>query len=202
DTPEKYQEMVKGYYRMISGVDAVIGRIRKKLEERGLSDNTIIILMGDNGYFLSDRQLAGKWLMYEQSLRVPLILFDPRAPSRHRGQTPSFPGLNIDIGPTILDFARVPVPESAQGQSLKPVVIGKAVPPREYILFEHLWDFEHIPQSECIRSERYKLIRYPQHPGFEEFYDLQEDPDEVRNLINDPASRKLVEAYLLKLSTF
>lgn len=201
DTPEKYQEMVKGYYRMISGVDAVVGRIRAKLKEKGLADNTIILFMGDNGYFLSDRQLADKWLMYEQSLRVPLLIYDPRVSSGHRGKTPATPGLNIDIDPTILDFAGIPIPESVQGQSLVPLVMGKAVPAREYILFEHLWDFARIPQSECVRSERFKLIRYPQHPGFDEFYDLKKDPDEVHSLIKDPASQTLIGDFTKKLDS-
>lgn len=201
DTPEKYQEMVKGYYRMISGVDAVVGRIRAKLKEKGLADNTIILFMGDNGYFLSDRQLADKWLMYEQSLRVPLLIYDPRVSSGHRGKTPATPGLNIDIDPTILDFAGIPIPESVQGQSLVPLVMGKAVPAREYILFEHLWDFASIPQSECVRSERFKLIRYPQHPGFDEFYDLKKDPDEVHSLIKDPASQTLIGDFTKKLDS-
>ncbi|MCX6223938.1 MAG: sulfatase-like hydrolase/transferase, partial [Bacteroidia bacterium] len=201
DTPEKFQEMVKGYYRMISGVDAVVGRIRQKLKERGLADNTIIIFMGDNGYFLSDRQLADKWLMYEQSLRVPLIIYDPRVSDKYRGKTPSTPGLNIDIDPTILDFAGVIIPESCQGQSLVPVVKGMPVKPREYILFEHLWDFASIPQSECVRSEQYKFIRYPQHPGFEEFYDLKNDPDEVRNLIKDSVDLKVIPEYREKLDS-
>ncbi|MGI9138759.1 MAG: sulfatase-like hydrolase/transferase, partial [Sediminibacterium sp.] len=78
DTPEKYQNMVKGYYRMISEIDDEIGLIRKQLKEKGIEDNTIIILMGDNGYFLGDRQLADKWLMYDASIRIPLIIYDPR----------------------------------------------------------------------------------------------------------------------------
>jgi arylsulfatase A-like enzyme len=201
DTPEKFQEMVKGYYRMISGVDAVVGRIREKLREKGLDRNTIIIFMGDNGYFLSDRQLADKWLMYEQSLRVPLIIYDPRVSTRLRGKTPDTPGLNIDIDPTILDFAGIPIPESSQGQSLVPVVNGQTVQPREFLLFEHLWDFVSIPQSECVRSARYKYIRYPQHPGFEEFYDLEKDPDEVRNLVKEPENQVLVRNYQLKLDS-
>jgi len=201
DTPEKYQEMVKGYYRMISGVDAVVGRIRDKLKQLGLAGNTIIIFMGDNGYFLSDRQLADKWLMYEQSLRVPLIIYDPRVSARNRGKVPANPGLNIDIDPTILDFAGIPIPKSSQGQSLVPLVNGKTVPSREYILFEHLWNFISIPQSECVRSDRFKFIRYPQHPGFDEFYDLKDDPDEVRNLMKDSVNMRVIGEYREKLDS-
>ncbi len=201
DTPEKFQEMVKGYYKMISGVDAVIGRIRKKLEDLGVADNTIIIFMGDNGYFLSDRQLAGKWLMYEQSLRVPLIVYDPRLKSVLRGKTTTSPGLNVDIDPTILNYAGVPIPTSAEGESLVPLVSGESVKARDYLLFEHLWDFENIPQSECVRSNQYKLIRYLQHPGFDEFYDLEKDPGEIHNLIQDPGSRDLTKTYQQKLDS-
>ena len=109
--------------------------------------------------------------------------------------------MNIDIDPTILDFAGVKIPASSQGQSLVPVVNGQSVKPREFILFEHLWDFVSIPQSECVRSTRYKLIRYPQHPGFEEFYDMKNDPDEVHSLIKDPASQPLISDYTKKLDS-
>lgn len=201
DDPVKYQEMVKGYYRMISSVDAVVGRIREKLEERGFAKNTIIIFMGDNGYFLGDRQLADKWLMYEQSIRVPLILYDPRIPEKKRGRATSSPGLNIDISPTILDFAGIPVPASAQGQSLVPVVSGKPVRPRNYLLFEHLWDFDSIAQSECVRSDSFKFIRYRKHPGFEEFYNLKTDPDEIHNLVRDRAFGGKVDEYRRRLDS-
>ena len=89
---------MKGYYRMISGVDLEIGKIRKMLVEKGLDKNTIIIVMGDNGYFLGERQLAGKWLMYDNSLRVPMIVYDPRNPKHQDIQDEV---LNIDIAPTI-----------------------------------------------------------------------------------------------------
>jgi arylsulfatase A-like enzyme len=201
DNPQKYQEMVKGYYRMISGVDSVVGRIRNKLKERGLDRNTIIIFMGDNGYFLGDRGLADKWLMYEQSIRVPLIIYDPRVPAKQRGKITESPGQNIDIDPTILDFAGIQVPAAVQGQSLVPLVNGKPFAERKYLLFEHLWDFVSIPQSECVRSERYKLIRYPQHPGYEEFYDLKMDPDEVRNLMKDSSSQSVIAGYRFKLDS-
>ncbi|HWR99011.1 MAG TPA: sulfatase-like hydrolase/transferase, partial [Prolixibacteraceae bacterium] len=78
DTPGKYQEMVKGYYRMISGVDLEIAKIRQQLKASGLEKNTVIMLMGDNGYFLGERQIADKWMMYDLSVKVPLIIYDPR----------------------------------------------------------------------------------------------------------------------------
>ena len=84
DTPDKAERMTTGYFRMISGVDAVLGLIRDELEQLGLADNTLLILMGDNGYFLGERGYAGKWLPYEPSIRVPLLVFDPR-PGSFRG---------------------------------------------------------------------------------------------------------------------
>ena len=78
DTPEKYQFMMKGYYKMIAGVDQEIAKVRKMLEKKGLADNTVIVFMGDNGYFLGERQIADKWMMYDLSVRIPLIIYDPR----------------------------------------------------------------------------------------------------------------------------
>jgi hypothetical protein len=85
DTPQKYQAMVKGYFRMISGIDMVVGRIRAELARLKLAENTVIIFASDNGYFLGERGYADKWLMYDLSIRVPLIVYDPRAPRKSRG---------------------------------------------------------------------------------------------------------------------
>lgn len=185
DTPEKYQQMVKGYYRMISGVDREIGRIREKLTELGIDDNTIIILMGDNGYFLGERQFAGKWLMYDNSLRVPLIIFDPMAENHI---IEDYMGLNIDIAPTILDYCGLSIPSQMQGNSLKNLIrpAGNEPAQREYFLCEHLFDHDRIAKSEGIRTNRYKYFRYIDHPEHEEFYDLKYDPDETKNLIRNP----------------
>jgi len=139
--------------------------------------------------------------MYEQSLRVPMIIYDPRIPATKRGKVTSSPGLNIDVEPTILDLAGIPVPAGCQGISLVPLVNNEKVASREFMLFEHLWDFVNIPQSECVRSNGYKLIRYPQHPGYEEFYDLNKDPDEVNSLMKDPASSVLIQQYRVKLDS-
>jgi len=181
DNPEKYQQMVKGYYRMISGIDAAIGRIRKALEHEGIAKNTVLILMGDNGYFLGERQLAGKWLMYEPSLRVPLLIYNPREVG---GKTIEDMVLNIDVPSTILDFAQVAIPKTYQGQSLKDYTVADGSHPqkREALLFEHLWNFESIPASEGVRTEKYKYFRYRDDPSWEELYNLEADPKEAYNL--------------------
>ncbi|MCV9386638.1 sulfatase-like hydrolase/transferase [Reichenbachiella ulvae] len=180
DTPEKYQHSVKGYYRMIAGVDHEITKIRSLLEEKGLADNTVIILMGDNGYFLGERQLAGKWLMYDNSVRVPLIVYDPRI-KKH--QDVNDMALNIDVPATIVDLAGVEKPEAWQGKSLMPVVKDKAQGlQRDTVLIEHLWEFENIPPSEGVRTNKWKYLRYVNDQSSEELYNLQKDPMEIKNL--------------------
>ncbi len=86
NTPQKYQTNVRAYYRMVSGIDGAIGRFMKALEETGLADNTIIVYSADNGYYMGNRGLAGKWSHYEESLRVPLIIADPRVPQKQQGK--------------------------------------------------------------------------------------------------------------------
>lgn len=180
DTPEKYQHSVKGYYRMISGIDLEIAKIRQLLSEKGMDKNTIIILMGDNGYFLGERQLAGKWLMYDNSLRVPLIIYDPRNPG-HR-DIEDF-ALNIDIPSTIFDFAGLEIPSVWQGESLASYVKGdNPAKARTEFIGEHLWEVDIIPASEGLRTKDWKYFRYRNDLGHEELYNLELDPLEENNL--------------------
>ena len=185
DTPEKYQEMVKGYYRMISGVDMALGRLLNELKILDRHKDTIIILMSDNGYFLGERGFAGKWTMHDLSIRIPLIIYDPRLVRTRRGIIDSSLVLNVDIAPTLLDLAGLPIPEQMQGKSLVPILNGSTVNTRKQILTEHLWDLPQIPQTEAIRTDQWKYIRYPQHPEFDELYDLQNDSIEKNNLAFD-----------------
>ncbi len=188
DTPEKSREMTRGYLRMITGVDAAIGRILGELESLDIADNTIVILMGDNGYFLGERGYAGKWLPYELSIRVPLIVFDPRVERESRGKLPELPVLNIDIAPTLLDMAGVEIPNSMQGRSIAPLLAGDSLADwRTDFFIEHLFDHPEIPKHEGVRDEQFKYARYfEQEPVYEELYDLQADPMEMRNLVGDP----------------
>jgi len=197
DTPEKYQHSVKGYYRMISGIDLEIEKIREKLVETGLDDNTVIILLGDNGYFLGERQLAGKWLMYDNSIRVPLIIYDPRAGTHLDVDDIA---LNIDVTATIVDLAGIDVPTGYQGKSLLPVVWARADSlSRDAVLIEHLWEFDEIPPSEGVRTDDWKYLRYIHDTKHEELYDLRTDPHESRNLAGDPDHQETLAELRAKL---
>ena len=124
DTPERYQEYMIRYYRLITEVDAAVGRLVDELKAQGVYDNTLIAFIGDNGYFHGDRGLADKWYPYEQALRVPLIVRDPRMPSRTRGATRDQRALNIDLAPTIACRRRPPGAGRHAGTGPQPAVPG------------------------------------------------------------------------------
>lgn len=193
--PELYQKMVKNYYRLITGVDVVVGDIRKKLNDLGYADNTIIALMGDNGFFLGEYGFAGKWYGHEESIRVPLVFYDPRAPKKLHGQRRKEMALNIDIAPTLVDLAGLPIREQIQGQSLKPLLEGKSPQWRQEFFYEHLFKVPeeaidrvgYIPSSVGVRTTTWKYLRYIDYdPVYEELYDLQADPNETHNVARDP----------------
>ena len=193
DTPEKYQTNMRAYFRMLSGVDNVIARVLTELEEQQLADNTIVIYSADNGYYMGDRGFAGKWSHYEQSLRVPLIIYDPRLKSQNRGRVVSSMALNIDLPATFLDWAGVKIPSQYQGRSLASIVRGGA--PSDWRK-----DFfcEHVMLSptltwEGVRSKRYFYARYiDQEPHYEFLHDLEEDPDQLKNFVDSPAYREVL----------
>ncbi len=189
DEPQKYQDMVRGYYRMIGGVDAVVGRLRGELQQRGLADDTVILFCSDNGYFLGERGFADKWYAYEPSIRVPLLIADPRLPDLRKGTTCDLMALNVDLAPTILELAGIARPEHYQGRSLVPLVHGRApVDWRTEFFYEHLLDGPKIPKSEGLRTERFTYLRwFEQSPLVEELYDHQADFDEQDNLVAVPA---------------
>ena len=187
DNPDKAKAMTKGYYRMITGVDAAVGRVFEALEALNLADNTVVILMGDNGYFVGERGYAGKWLPHEPSIRVPLLLYDPRHPE-YAGKKPVQMALNIDIAPTLLDLAGINKPGQMQGESLIPLL--DTAPPANWrtdFFVEHLMDHKQIIKHEGVRGERWKYARYfEMNPVYEELYDFIADPLEQHNLAGNP----------------
>ncbi len=189
DTPEKYQTNARAYLRMISGIDRAIARVVAALEEAGLADNTIIVYSADNGYYLGDRGFQGKWSHYDEALRVPLVIRDPRVPAAQRGRVVDQMALNVDLPATFLDWAGVPRPAGYEGRSLAPLVAGR--PPadwRRHFFCEHL-DLAPTLTWEGVRGERYAYARYfDQQPAYEFLHDLQRDPDALVNLAADPAA--------------
>lgn len=184
-----YQENVKNYYRLISGVDEVVGNLMTALERSGQADNTVIIFMGDNGFMLGDHGMEGKWYGYEPSIRVPLFIYYSHLPDRLRQTRPGQIALNIDIAPTILSMAGVPVPATMQGQDLLAILDNRA-PEREYFFYQHYFlGSPRIPKVEGVVSRHFKYMRYIEH-DYEELFDCEHDPHETRNLAADPAYRK------------
>lgn len=195
-TPELYQESVRSYYRLITGVDRVVGDIRRTLAELGLDRNTVIVFTSDNGFYLGEHGLAGKWLMHEPSIRTPMIIYDPRLPAKARGLRRREIALNIDLGPTLLQLAGLSVPRSMQGRSLAPLLDPAARPPwRKDFFYEHTFTARGwIPRVEGVRGERWKYTRYlDTDPPFEELYDLESDPHEENNRARDPSCRPILE---------
>jgi len=204
DTPEKYDKNMRAYFRMISGVDHVVGRVLGALEEQGLADNTIVIYSADNGYYMGQRGFAGKWSHYEESLRVPLIVFDPRLAPENRGRVLDSMALNIDIPATMLAAAGMEVPKIYQGRSLMPLVAGqKADAWRSDFFCEHLMNHKAIPKWEGVRGERYVYARYfEQQPPYEFLHDLQEDPDQLQNFAGDSEYAEILESLRRRCDEF
>ena len=187
NTEQKYQTNMRAYHRMVSGIDGAIGRFMEALDEAGFADNTIIVYSADNGYHMGNRGFAGKWSHYEESLRVPLIVCDPRVPEAQQGHVTDAIALNVDLPSTFLDWAGIEVPRRYQGHSLKPIVNqGKPADWRAESFHEHFAVRNRIPAFEGLRNEQFKYVRYFDHGNREFLHDLKNDPDELVNLADDP----------------
>ena len=186
---------MKNYYRSLTGIDAYLGRLRDTLARASVDKNTLVIYMGDNGYFLGERGLEGKWYAYEQSIRVPLIVFDPTAPAEMRGKVDDRLANECDISATLLHFAGIKQPEQVQGQSLLKPLSEKKKEWREDYLYIHHFLHPQIPRSEGVVSRDWKYIRWIDGaPGYEELYDLRNDPWETVNLAFAPSHVEIREA--------
>ncbi len=197
--PEKYQESIRNYYRLITGVDEVAGNMMEKLKELGIENNTIVIFAADNGFFLAEHGLAGKWYGHQESVRIPFFIYDLRLPENKKGRYINEMTLNIDIAPTILSMAGVNIPEEMQGEDLTILINGKQESWRSEFYYEHTIDIATIPKSVGVISEDFTYLKYPElKSGFEEFYDLKMDPLQINNLVDDPVYQELLEQYRIK----
>lgn len=194
-TEEKHQENIKKHHRLIHGVDVQIGRVLAALEDPNgdgnkadsVLNNTILILGSDHGYFLGERHQAGKWYIQEESIRVPLVIVDPRLPATLKSKRVSQMVLNIDIPATILDYAGAAKPSVMQGVSLRPIIEGN--PPQNWrkVFFHHHPNIgSTVFGNEGVRTESFVFTRYPDEGSFKQLYDISVDPYQRTNLASDP----------------
>ena len=187
DTPEKYRTNLRALYRMLAGMDRIVGRVMTALQEKGFDENTVVIYSADNGYYMGDRGFQGKWSHYDQSIHIPLIVHDPRLKSELRGRVLQETVLNLDIPATILDLANIPVPAKYQGASLTPLLAG--APPKNWrtdFYVEHHANPAQIATWFGVRDSRYTYANYYQNSA-ELLYDRGRDPTELTNVATDPA---------------
>lgn len=188
-TPSLYQENVKNYYRLITGVDDVVGEMMKKLVQLGIDKNTIVIAMGDNGMFLGEHGLEGKWFGYEESIRIPLFIYDPNLPDKVMQYRAPQIALNIDIAPTILSMAGVKVPKSMQGINLINLIENK-IPERADFFYQYYFlGGSDLPREEGVVTKDFKYMNFIEH-NYDELFDIRHDPHETTNLVRDPKYKK------------
>jgi arylsulfatase A-like enzyme len=203
-TEQKFQDSAKKYFRLVHGVDVQIGRVLAALENPNgdgnnsdsVTNNTVIILGSDHGYFLGERHQVGKWYIQDESIRVPLVIYDPRLPAGFNGQRVSQMVLNLDIPATILDYAAVSQPAVMQGRSMRPIIEGD--PPADWrtvFLHDHpaTLRYESL-KNEGVRTESFSFTRYPNDGYVKQLYDVTVDPYQRTNLAKDPRyAAKLAE---------
>lgn len=188
-TDAKYQEWVRDYFEKIISVDRSVGDIVKELEARGLAESTILIFLSDHGTHLGERQLAAKWTPFDASLRIPFIIYDPRARDS-AGTICRALVLNIDVAPTLMELAGLEIPDGIDGESLVPFLEGRAPTDwRKHFFFEHQTSPaaapRPIPRNMGVRGQDQKYVVWTDpDPVIEEFYDLGADPLEINNLIS------------------
>jgi arylsulfatase len=186
DTPELYQDSMKKMYRMATEVDKACGNIIALLKEQGVYDNTMIIFTTDNGNFHGEHGLAEKWYAYEESIRVPLIIKDPRMTADRIGTENAEFTLNLDLAPTILTAAGIAPPAGMQGHDMSPLYTNfkeASKSWRKEFLYEYWDDNNDIPNSVALVGQGFKFIYWTDH-NYTQYFDLQSDPLEEYDIFS------------------
>ncbi len=212
DKPKKLLNKKIKMARAVTGIDRFVGRLREQLEAMGVADNTIIVFASDHGLLLGEHGLGGKTFLYEETLRIPLIVYSPRFEEQTRGQVLEHLVVGQDVPATILELCGQAVPDTYQGQSMLPLIQGRPVCWRQDVFCENLFTDQNYPRMEAVRSKDWKYIRYfsrsddrkrylpdasinGEAPVFEELFHLADDPKEQMNLAGDPAHADTLEQH-------
>ena len=198
----KFQRYAKNYLRAIKGVDENLARLRKALEDQDLADNTVFVYSSDQGFYIGDHGWYDKRWMYEESLKMPLIISWPGVIKPGSRNTDLVQ--NLDYAQTFLEMAGAETPSDMQGASLMPLLKDNKPDDWRKSIYYHYYEYpsyHQVPRHNGVRTERYKLINFYEF-GEWEFYDLKTDPDELKNLYGNPEKKELinnVRKQLLKL---
>jgi arylsulfatase A-like enzyme len=193
-------ERARDYFRVIYGIDENVARLVKTLQELGELDRTLIVYTSDNGLSMGRHGVGGKHTSYEEATRVPLIISYPRA--LRAGVVLDELVLNIDVAPTLLDYAGISIDESIQGRSLRPVLEGRVPDPPwrvDAVIENFTDDVFSVSSSIALRGQDWKLIRYPGRDSWTELFDLASDPEERLNLAQDSAYAQELAGMLARL---
>jgi arylsulfatase A-like enzyme len=183
-----------GYFRCVSAMDESMGRLLKALDESGFAPNTIVVFTSDNGVYLGAHATGDKRSAYEESLRVPFIVRYPALGDKARGRIVDEVVLNLDLAPSLLDFAGVQAPGEMQGRSWRTLLTGNDPSWRQSWFYEYFAEDQkgtNVPDITAVRTADAKLIQYPGHKAWTELFDLKADPHEIHNRIDDPAAAPL-----------
>ncbi len=202
-TPDTLKERKIREMQTISGIDKLLGKLINNLEKQGVADNTIIVFTSDHGLMHGEFGLGGKVHLYDPSVRIPMVVYDPRMKQRKADQSNELVAL-VDIAATLLDLTNTPIPEQMQGHSLKPLMKGDKTIWRQEIFLENMMTIQNYPRMESVRTHKWKYVRYfdknkdqlyadmsvasikGEQPIYEELFDLANDPQEINNLISEP----------------
>lgn len=199
DETSDLNEMIVKYCETLMGVDESIGTILNYLESNNLDENTIVIYMGDNGFSWGEHGLIDKRHFYDESVKVPLLVKSPDIVNK--GTTINSMVQNIDIAPTVMQYAGLSKPDYMPGKSFIQILKGDTTNWRDRIFYEYYWeyDFPMTPTVFGVRTNKYKYIRYQGVWDGNELYDLENDPNEMYNLIAKPEYQELVKSLANEL---
>ena len=196
----KYQRYIKDYLRCIASVDENVGRVLDYLDESGLAKDTVVFYTSDQGFYLGDHGWFDKRFMYEESLRMPLLV---RYPGEVKpGSVSDDIVMNLDFGATFLDFAGVPVPDDMQGESLRKILQDKTPGDWRKSMYYHYYEYpgaHSVKRHYGVRTHRYKLIHFYNDIDEWELYDLKKDHREMKNIYGNPAYADIVTELRVEL---
>ncbi len=200
----KFQQYLKDYLRCVRSVDDGVGKVIDYLKESGQYENTIIIYMGDQGFYLGEHGLYDKRWMYEESLQMACLVHVPDA--LKKGFEIDNLAINADIAPTILDYAGVKIPKDMQGESLRPLLEQQKNADKKWRKSMYYQYFEYpkwhrVQPHYGVRTDRYKLIHYYYNIDTWEFFDLESDPNELTNQYNNAEYADIIEDLKKELTS-